>query len=172
MSETQPQLIADNFVLKDIVYTPEVVARDMVNFFEPSGRVLEPCRGEGVFMKYLPGADWCEIREGRDFFACHNQYNWIIGNPPYSCFGKWIYHAMDIAENIVYLVPCAKPFYSEKLYRTMQDWGMIKHIRIYGSGNKLGFPIGFLIGAIHFQRGYFGPTYTTNAIGIWGVKHE
>ena len=38
----------------------------MVEFFKPSGRILEPCKGDGVFLKYLPSAEWCEIQEGRD----------------------------------------------------------------------------------------------------------
>ena len=30
----------------DRVYTPEWVARDMLEHFRPSGRILEPCRGD------------------------------------------------------------------------------------------------------------------------------
>ena len=71
---------------------------------------------------------------------------------------------MAIAQNVVYLVPCAKPFYSEKLFREMEVWGKIKHMRVYGGGSKLNFPIGFLIGAIHFQKGWFGAMETSNAI--------
>jgi hypothetical protein len=160
----QPQLIHANFVEKDVVYTPDWVARDMVDFFKPSGRVLEPCRGEGAIYRYLPaGSDWCEIQEGRDFFAFNEQVDWIITNPPYSAFGKWILRGMEISKNVVYLAPVAKPFYSEKLFREMQAWGKIKHIRVYGGGSKLDFPIGFLIGAIHFQKGYFGAMETSDA---------
>ena len=88
-------------------------------------------------------------------------YDWIITNPPYSCFGKWIYYAMATADNVVFLAPIAKPFYSEKLERRMQSWGRIAHIRNYGSGSKQNFHIGFLIGSIHFQRGYTGPMYNS-----------
>jgi hypothetical protein len=136
----------------------------MVSFFKPSGQILEPCKGDGVFLKYMPTAEYCEIAEGKDFFAWTKQVNWVVGNPPYSAFGKWILHAMAISENVVYLVPCAKPFYSEKLFREMQSWGKIKHMRVYGSGSKLGFPIGFVIGAIHFQKGWFGAMETSNAM--------
>ena len=59
---------------KDVVYTPDNVARDMVQFFKPSGRILEPSKGEGVFLKYLPGADWYEITEGKDFFNYNDNY--------------------------------------------------------------------------------------------------
>jgi len=159
----QPQLLTENFVAKDVVYTPEWVAADMVSFFKPTGAILEPCKGDGVFLKYMPTAEYCEISEGKDFFAWSKPVTWVVGNPPYSAFGKWMYHAMAIAENIVYLVPCAKPFYGEKLFRELETWGKIKHMRVYGGGSKLGFPIGFLIGAIHFQKGYFGAMETSNA---------
>jgi hypothetical protein len=160
----QPQLLEMNFITKDVVYTPEWVAADMVSYFQPVGRILEPCKGDGVFLRYMPSADYCEISEGKDFFKWVEPVDWVMGNPPYSAFGKWILHAMAIAENVVYLVPCAKPFYSEKLFREMQFWGKIKHMRVYGSGSKLGFPIGFCIGAIHFQKNWFGAMDTSNAI--------
>lgn len=164
MSLQQPQLLQIVLDKKDVVYTPKWVARDMVEFFMPTGRILEPCKGDGVFLDFLPPhAEWCEVQEGRDFFAWAEPVDWIIGNPPYSSFGKWIYHAMAIAENIVYLAPSAKPFYSEKLFDKMLQWGRIKHIRVYGSGNKLSFPIGFVIGAIYFQKDYHGPMYTSRA---------
>ena len=158
---TQPQLLQIALDKKDVVYTPDWVARDMVDFFKPTGRILEPACGDGAILKYLPGADWCEIEKGRDFFACVSRYDWIIGNPPYAAFGKWILRSMEIADNVVFLAPQAKPFYSEKLARVMDRWGKIKTIRQYGSGGKLNFPIGFMIGAIHFQRDYHGPMYTS-----------
>ena len=168
---SQPQLLQIALDPGDVIYTPDWVAKDMVDFFKPTGRILEPCKGEGAIYKYLPdGSDWCEIREGRDFFAFNEQVDWIITNPPYSAFGKWINHGMAIAQNVVYLAPVAKPFYSEKLFREMQEWGKIKHIRAYGGGSKLNFPIGFLIGAIHFQRGYFGAMETSDGIFLASVE--
>ena len=158
----QPQLFKIPLDLGDVVYTPDWVARDMVDYFHPIGRILEPCAGDGVFLKYLPGAEWCEIEKGRDFFAWNEQVDWIVGNPPYSAFGKWILRAMEISRNILFLAPAAKPFYSEKLSRKMDRWGKIREIRKYGSGSKLNFPIGFLIGAIYFEKDYFGPMYTSN----------
>jgi len=152
----QSQFINPPQIEADVVYTPDWVALDMVRHFKPTGRVLEPAAGENAILKYLDNADWCEIKKGVDFFSCVSHYDWIITNPPYSCFGKWIYHGMEVADNVVYLAPCAKPFYSEKLSRKMREWGSIKEIRVYGAGNKLNFPIGFLIGAIHFQKGYHG----------------
>lgn len=69
MMTSQPQLLQIALDPGDVVYTPDWVARDMVEYFKPSGRILEPCAGDGAFLEYLPGAEWCEIEKGRDFFA-------------------------------------------------------------------------------------------------------
>jgi hypothetical protein len=54
----------------DVVFTPDAIAEQVVSMFPIAGRVLEPCKGEGAFLKYLPeGTEWCEIAEGRDFFS-------------------------------------------------------------------------------------------------------
>lgn len=158
---TQPQLLQIALDKKDIVYTPDWVARDMVDFFKPSGRILEPAAGDGAILKYLPGADWCEIEKGRDFFACHERYDWIFGNPPYSVFSDWLGHSMEISENIVYLIPLTRLFNSMFFVKRVSEYGGIAHMRYYADGGELGWEIGFLIGAVHFQRGYTGPMYTS-----------
>ena len=148
----------DHQNIKDVVYTPDDVARDVVSFFAPSGRVLDPCRGDGAFYKYLPsGSDWCELKDGKDFFEFHYKVNWIVSNPPYSIFAKFLDHSFEVAENIVYLIPLNKPFNSYAIMKRVEAWGGIKHIFVIGPGAKLNFPIGFCIGAVHFQRGYTGP---------------
>ena len=126
----------------------------MVSFFNPSGKILEPCKGEGVFLNCLPsGVDFCEIQEGSDFYNYNTSVDWIISNPPYSGFFKWLYHSLEIAQNIVYLLPANKPFISNRLVMLLKSWGEIKHIRFYGVGTKIGFPFGFAIAAFHFQKG-------------------
>src|SRR5688572_10647602 len=88
---------------KDIVYTPDWMARDIVLHFSPDGECLDPCFGGGVFHKYLPaGSHWCEIEKGKDFYAWKKTVKWIISNPPYSHLLAWIRHSFSIAENIVY----------------------------------------------------------------------
>jgi len=158
---TQPQLLNIALNPVDVVYTPDWVARDMVDFFKPDGRILDPCKGNGAFTKYLPNAEWCEIEQGRDFFQWSEQVDWAFGNPPYTVFSEWWQHSMEIAENICYLIPLNKPFNSGKMFLYMFNWGFIKHMRYYANGPQLGFPIGFAIGAVHFQKGYNGPMHSS-----------
>lgn len=80
----------------DIVSTPDWVARDIVEYFKPSGKVLEPCLGEGAIFRHLPiGSDWCEIQRGRDFFQWEKKVDWIVSNPPYGnkMFSDWLEHS-------------------------------------------------------------------------------
>lgn len=153
----QPQLLDISIVTADVVYTPDWVARDMVEYFKPTGRILEPSCGDGVFMRYLPaGADWCEIERGRDFFKWDTAIDWLFGNPPYSVYSEWMTHSMAVAENICYLIPLNKPFNSGKMIKEWSSWGGIVEMRYYGNGGSLGFPIGFACGAVWFQKGYTG----------------
>ena len=141
----------------DVVYTVDPVAKDIVSFFKPSGKVLEPCRGNGAFMKHLPPeTEYCEIEAGKDFFAYSDKVDWIVSNPPYSGFFDWIYHSMTIAQHIVYLLPANKPFISNRLIMLLKEWGEIAHMRFYGTGNKIGFNVGFAIAAFYFKKGNQG----------------
>ena len=102
----QMQLLPGRLAPNDAIFTPEWCAKDMIEFFNPTGRILEPCAGDGAIYKHLPaGSEWCEIQEGIDFFAGTKPVDWIITNPPYSMFREFVMHGLDIALNVVYLVP-------------------------------------------------------------------
>jgi len=154
----QPNLLFPGEALeKDIVYTPEWVVVDMIEHFKPSGKILDSCKGDGAFLKHLPkDTEWCEIREGIDFFAYHAKVDWIIGNPPYSNYAKWIYHSMTIADKFAYIFPTQKPFCSYTMFKKVRVWGGIKHIRIYGTGTSIGWTFGYAVGAIYWEKGWRG----------------
>jgi len=143
----------------DIVYTPPILARDIIDYFQPSGVILDPCRGGGAFFNILPsGSLWCEIEEGRDFYAFQESVDWVVGNPPYSHYSAWMRHSMEIARDIVYVMPVYKVFASGKFLSDLFSWGGIVHIRRYGTGTDWGFPFGHALSAVHYRRGYKGDT--------------
>ena len=146
------------FKKEDLVMTPDYIAKDIVNIFRPKGRILEPAKGDGVFLKYLPKDTlWCEIREGRDFFKFNKKVDWIITNPPYSCYNDFLTHCFEIADNIVLVLPLNKLFNSWERIRWYKEYGWIKSIWYIGTGNKCNFPFGFPVVAAYFKKGYFGP---------------
>ena len=141
---------------KDVVFTPEHVAVAMIEHFKPCGLVLDPCKGDGVFLRNMPGAKYCELQEGTDFFNFTDRVDWIISNPPYSIYSEWLQHSFEVAENIVYLIPINKAFNSSAMLKATYDWGGIAEIVHVGPGSKLKFPVGFAVGAVHYKRGYQG----------------
>lgn len=144
---------------KDIVYTPEEIAVDIINWCHPFGICLDPCKGDGVFFNNFPYMkDWCEIREGKDFFQYTNRVDYIIGNPPYSIFEQFLIHSMELANDIIYIIPTNKVFQRFAIMELIQNFGGIFGMRIYGSGRNVGFPFGFSVGAFHFKRYYTGDT--------------
>lgn len=143
----------------DVVYTPDWAAKDMIDHFQPSGLILDPCRGKGAFHDLLPGdAPWCEITDGRDFFEWTTPVDWVIGNPPYSLTRPWFRHSYAIAENLVYLIPLRNLFSGYGFVREVYEYGGIVEMRLYGTGGRLGFPMGNAVGAIHMRRGHRGAT--------------
>ena len=53
--------------------TPKTLANKIVRSIKwaKGEKVLEPCRGDGAFYDALPSnvhKEWCEIRQGKDFF--------------------------------------------------------------------------------------------------------
>jgi hypothetical protein len=148
----------------DIVYTPKWVAKDMVEYFQPVGSVLEPCKGAGAFMEFLPpNTDWCEIALGRDFFGWTKPVDWVVSNPPYSLTRKWFSHSYKIARNLLYLVPLRNVFSGYGFVKEIHAFGGIVAIRLYGTGGSIGFPMGNAVGAFHIQGGFHGKTEFTFA---------
>jgi len=161
----QGTLLPRGWSKADAVYTPDWCAADMVDWFKPEGRILEPAKGDGAFLRHLPAhTEWCEIEQGRDFFDCTVQYDWIMSNPPYSTLRPWLAHSFNVAENIVYLFPLKNFFSAHGQIMEVKNRGWIKHIRLYGTGSRLGFPMGNAIGAFHFLRGWHGDTSWSFAV--------
>lgn len=147
---------------KDDVFTPSDAASEIIEHFKPSGVILDPCKGEGAFSNLIPGSDWCEIKDNKDFMKYNRKVDWIIGNPPYSTFQEFLRHAIEIeAENILFLIPVNKIVNSSQVEKLIYQYGGIKEIYKMGSGRRLGFPLGFPVAAVHFQRGYKGPITVT-----------
>lgn len=142
---------------KDIVFTPEPIAKGIIDFLKPYGKCLDPCKGDGAFYNYLPeGADYCEIREGKDFFTYNEKVDWVIGNPPYSIFEDFLKKAFEIADNVSYLVPTNKIFQRQLIMDMINKYGGIKSMVIFGSGQLLDFPFGFSVGNFHFKKNFKG----------------
>lgn len=155
----QPQLFNIALDKKDVVYTPEWLAKELVDFFRPSGKILEPCAGDGAFLKYLPAAAWCEIEQGKDFFLCKEKFDWIFGNPPYKVFNNWLRHSFTLAPNIVYLIPINKIYNDYGMMKDIKRYGGVPKIYVVGRGELANFPMGYPVGGVYFKQNYKGGTH-------------
>jgi len=143
---------------KDIVMTPEYLAKEIIEYFNPFGVILDPSRGTGAFYDNFPGEnnEWCELAEGKDFLTYSNKVDWIITNPPWSKMQEFLAHGMRIADNIVYLTTI-NHYTTKKRIRDMRGAGFaIKEIYNVPTPMKAWPQLGFQLAAIHTQRGYTG----------------
>lgn len=146
----------------DVVYTPSWVVDDMLAHFRPTGVILDPCSGLGAFHDKLPtGSPSCEITDGSDFFEWTTKVDWVIGNPPYSMTRPWFRHSYEIADNLLYLVPLRNVFSGYGFLKEIYEFGGIKAMRLYGTGGRLGFPMGNAVGAMHIVRGHLADATVT-----------
>lgn len=152
----------------DRIFTPDPLARDIVAHFRPCGRVLEPCYGGGAFARALPGCDWCEIDLGRDFFDCTAHYDWIVSNPPYSIFTRFLSKAMTVADNVVFLCPINSWFQRARV-RLMHEaqFGLIEICAVPVPPEP--WPqLGLSLGAAWLRRGWLGsPQFTKLPSNLW-----
>ena len=146
--------------LTDKVMTNPEVAKHMVDvlreFFRDGESFLEPCMWDGGIYNFLPEKkDWCEIDRGRDFYDYHGKVDWIITNPPYSDYDKFVEHCMECADNIALLIPLAKPFSSLQRIKKMVWYGNIHSLFIFNHGaSKAWFPFWFPLSIYYFKRWY------------------
>jgi len=144
-----------NYKSNDLIMTPVYLAKAIVEHFRPTGRILEPCKGTGNFLIFLPNADWCEITEGKDFLDYENKVNWIITNPPWSKIRIFLQQSLRLAENIVFLMTINHLWTKARL-RDVKDANFgIREICLIDT--PIDFPqLGFQLGVIHLKKNYKG----------------
>jgi hypothetical protein len=146
--------------------TPDCLARQLVDQLQPSGRMLEPCAGEGAFVRALAPrghVEWCEIDRGRDFFAWETPVDWIVTNPPWSGFRRVLEHSLEVAAHVA-------------LMATVNHWWTTRRVRAieaagFGYERLLLFDrppefksTGFQLGMMLVSRGYRGSLQITQLV--------
>lgn len=140
----------------DKIYTPTDLSKVIIDHFMPSGRILDPCRGDGSFSNLMTGCDWCEIDDGVDFFKTFGKWDWIVTNPPWSQFRNFLKHGMEVADNIVFL-SLINAWFMKARQNDMREAG-------FGIVEILTLPVppspwpqtGFSLGATWARRGWTG----------------
>jgi hypothetical protein len=123
--------------------------------------VLEPCAGDGNFLQFIPGADWCEIKKGRDFLAHRDTVDWIITNPPWSQIREFLNHSFLLAQNVAFLMTVNHAWTKARLRDMYQRGFGMREIVLVPTPTS--FPqSGFQLGVVHYARGWQHPVTLTN----------
>lgn len=150
-----------DYVSNDDVQTPLELAEQLVKHFKPSGRILEPCRGDGNIYRFLEHAEWCEIKEGRDFLHWDKKVDWILTNPPWSEIRPFMAQAMKVADNIVFLLTINHIWTKARVRDILNSGFGIKEIALVDMPKS--FPqSGFQLGAVYIARGWAGDIKLSN----------
>jgi hypothetical protein len=145
-----------NYKSDDVVMTPNDLAKQLVDYYKPQGRGLEPCRGISNIYNLLENADWCEISEGKDFFDYNTRVDYIFTNPPWSKIKTFLLHSMELANDIYFLVTVNHIFTKARLRLIKENGFNIKEILIMDTPKE--FPqSGFQLGMIHISKSYKDP---------------
>jgi len=142
----------------DKVYTPRETAKQIIENFNMKGLILEPAAGDGSFYDQLPHPkDYCEIDEGIDFYNYNKKVDWIITNPPFSHFVPFLYHSLEVADNVIFYMRLHQLWTRARLgLITEMGFAMREVFYIYPKP-ETGFPqFGQAMAAIHWQRGWEG----------------
>lgn len=140
----------------DKVYTPENIAKQLIAKLpiKSTDTILDPCKGGGAFYDNYPSENtkyYCEIDEGKDFFDFNTKVDWIISNPPYSIYDKFVEHCFELSDNVCLLVPFSKISNSMGRIKQIKKFGGIKKIW-FVPASKCGFPFGFPCAFVWFKK--------------------
>ena len=150
---------------KDLVMTPEYLAKEIIDHFKPTGKILDPCRGKGAFYDNFPTDNkdwcWCELGENKDFLTYNQKVDWIITNPPWSKMQEFLKHGMEIAENIVYL-NAINHYTTKRRIREMREYNFgVVEVYCVPTPKKPWPQMGFQLAAVHTKRDYVGDVKIT-----------
>jgi len=144
----------------DKVMTSKIAAKDMVEYiskyFVDWQSFLEPCRWSWNIYNLLPNnKERCEIDEWKDFYDYGFKVDWIITNPPYSDFDMFMDKCMSVADNIVFLIPLAKPFSSLwRINKIKKYWWIVEMVVMPYWAWVCWFPFWFPVCIWYIKRWY------------------
>lgn len=151
----------------DVVMTPRPLAKLLVELIRPTGRILEPCAGDGAFLAALPpSAEWCEIAQGRDFLQWNQRVEWIITNPPWRQIRRFLIHSFQVADNVAFLLTINHIWTKARLRDAREAGFGISDI--YTVATPRSFPqSGFQMGMVVYRRNFSGPINLQEVPGQW-----
>ena len=111
-----------NLAHHDLIMTPPELARRIVDYYAPRGRLLDPCRGQGAFynamLSHSDDVRWCEVAEGRNFFTYREPVTGSSAIPPGPSSGR----SCDMRWNLRPMSSSLRPSLTSLLRRGCARW--------------------------------------------------
>ena len=125
----------------------------------PDGTILEPCKGTGNFLKYLPKdrTIYCERDENIPFETFTGKVNWIITNPPFSKMRLFLQLSFKCSNHVCFVMTINHVFTKARIRDMKENNFGLKEILYIDTPKE--FPqMGFQFGIVHYERNYKGAT--------------
>lgn len=160
----------------DDVMTPDAMAARLIEHIDPWGTILEPCAGDGAFvralieygkrMKTITEIATCEIKEGRNFYDYTGpRVDWIITNPPWSLLSartkpcSFLEQAFKYGRNVVFLCTLNHLLGLKARYNLLDQYHFkVKEFILLDTPPAPWPQQGFQLGAVHYQELRAGTT--------------
>jgi len=143
---------------EQVIYTPDDLAQLNVNHVKPSGKICEPCRGGGAFQRAMPGCDWYEKADGKDFMLAEGKWDWIVTNPPWNDLANFLRKSMRHSDNVVFLC-WASAWWTKARLREISEQGFgIVEMCFVPTPPPPWPQSGFQLAAVWLRRGWTGST--------------
>lgn len=157
----------------DKIRTPEFLAYSIVSHFNPTGRLCDPCMGDGAFynaLRHQPGQNstsWYEIDRGRDYFAYSLSVDWTVTNPPWGKqFRPILLKAMATSQNVVFLCNLNVWFTKCRMREISEaGFGMVEAL-LCPTPTKPWPQTGFQLGAMWIRKGWAGSLTFSHLKGV------
>ena len=127
----------------DFYQTPRLLVEDIVEVLDIKNNhtVLEPCCGSGAIVDVIRQkhnnvniVSFDLERDGIDFLNnnVRPKVDWIITNPPFRLAGEFLTKALDICDNVVFLLPLSYlhgKFRYDTFYKN--NYAKLKYVYVY-----------------------------------------
>ena len=166
--EDKKQGIVPNTGGEDRVQTPLALAQAIAKAFQPSGTILEPCAGTGNFVRALRpygSVVSCEIDRGDDFFTWTGRVDWIVTNPPWSQYRRFLAHALEVADRVAF-VSTLNHLWTRSRRELVRRAGFGLEKIIEFDAPKEWPSTGFQLGMVLLIRGYQGACVVENLTDV------
>lgn len=154
----------------DDVQTPFPLALELAHHwshFLLNKSVLEPCRWSerGNFWTALnqikiENLDWCEVKEGRNFFDYDKNVDFIITNPPWSLLNRrknkicFLEKSLQISNNVIFLATLNHLNGKKSSHTLIKKYGFHIQEIVYLDTPPIPWPAsGFQLGCVYFKKG-------------------